>query len=712
MNPMPLRIVLAIAVVSIVASGSVHSEVVWSDEFEGDVIDTSTWTYDVGGWGFGNGQLEFDTARPENSYVENGNLVIEARREDYSGNAFTSARMLTQGRFGFRYGSLEARIKVPDTADGLWPAFWLLGNNFPGIDWPGSGEIDVLEIGSSQGIAEGLQQRKINCALHFSNAVGGYSNLVAWLDASVDLNLDYHLYKISWTPTDMTFFLDGVPYASWDITAGEFSEFHQPFFPILNVAVGGWDPSYTGVYSPAAVTAPFPAKMYVDWIRLSSNEHTEQYSSSSIEESGNFGVFTESTPVNASLVYEDGSDPAFEYGAAAALYTWNNMTAAPPSTASEGIESWSFDIAGGDWFGMGVFLPNFRNMKNYSDGYLHVDLKTASTAAMRIGIKSSRGGEFWLPVGDGTGEFGFPRDDQWHEVRIPLNRFANIDFHTIHQIFMIAGDPPPQGFNLSIDNVWWEPNVPRPAPQLGDFGVFTETASHKNAGAFALGVEGDFFVWENTLVDAPQNPYEGSESLSLGSAPGPTWFGAAFTPNVKFDLTAFRHPTSRLRFAMKTSSPVTFMIGMKSGNVDGIGQKWIPFVSGSDPYGFARDGLWYLIDIPVSDIATEVDLSEVSQLFQVLGVDGPISAIEFDDIHFTNGGDSRHPVTISMAKQGSDVVLSFLSDHLTNYRVLHQEDLSDPHWKVRSTLAGDGSEKAVTDAMSLPQQFYLVETIR
>lgn len=119
---MYLKATIIILIISCLACGPVYSDVVWSDEFNGGSIDSAMWTYDVGGKGFGNGQLEYDTARRENSYIENGSLVIEARREDYFGNSFTSARMLTQGRFAFKYGSLEARIKVPDTADGLWPA--------------------------------------------------------------------------------------------------------------------------------------------------------------------------------------------------------------------------------------------------------------------------------------------------------------------------------------------------------------------------------------------------------------------------------------------------------------------------------------------------------------------------------------------------------------------------------------------------------------
>lgn len=677
--------------------GPVMAGVVWSDEFEGDVIDPGTWTYDVGGHGFGNGQFEYNTARHENSYIENGNLVIEARRENYLGNQFTSARMLTQGRFAFKYGSLEARIKMPDTANGLWPAFWMLGNNFSGIPWPGCGELDIVEMGSKAGIEEGLQQRKINCALHFSGPSGEYANHVAWTNAPVDLSLDYHRYKVSWTPTTISFYLDDVPYGSWDITADYLSEFHQPCFPILNIAVGGYDPSYTGVYSPGAVTATFPAKMYVDWIRLYENPYTELYFGDDIAETGNFGVFTETTPVNASLVYQTGTEPGFEYGTNAALYTWNNMTEAGPTTPSEGSEAWSFNIAGGNWFGMGVFLPNFRNMDNYSDGTLHFDIKTTSTVGMKVGIKSSRAGEFWLPLGGASAEFGFPRDGAWHSVSIPLNRFANTDFRTIHQIFMIAGDPPPAALTLSIDNVWWEPSVPRPKPAGGNFGVFTETAAHKDAGEFMLGVDGNFFVWENTLVPRPQAPYEGSESISLQSAPGPTWFGAAFTPNVKHDLAAYNNPNGKLRFAMKTSASTTFMVGMKSGNMDGVGQKWITFQAGSDPYGFVRDGQWHAVEIPLADMGPEVDLSQVSQLFQILGTSGPISGIELDDIYFTGGAALQTNIVSAEVLDG--VGIRWPTSAGMNYTVQWAAELdTNTVWNSLSPpLQGNGTTNTMFD---------------
>jgi beta-glucanase (GH16 family) len=621
-------------------AGFAYSATVWSDEFDGSEIDKTLWTYDVGGGGFGNGQLEYNTARRENSYIENGNLVLEARREFYqeeTANQFTSARMRTQGRFAFKYGTLEARIKLPNGANGLWPAFWLLGNNFPGILWPVCGETDIVEMGSRAGITQGVQNKKINAAIHYDNN-GTYNFNAGWLDAPVDLNLDYHLYKLQWTPTAMTVYLDGVPFWSFDITADYLREFHQPAFPILNIAIGGWN--YVQINDPAGITAPFPAKMYIDWIRLYDNAYTEIFLGKDIEEDGNFGIFTETTPVNNALVYGVTTDPEFNYGNEAALYIWNNMTAVtPPIAPSEGSACWSFNIAGGTWYGMGVMVPNFRNMKNYSDGYLHFNMATTTNDTIKVGVKSSVGGESWLFLETAGEHFGLVRDGAWHEVIIPLNRFSNCDFQTVHQMLMIAGDAT-SATNISLDNIWWEPSVPRETPQNGNFGVYTENASHKTAGQYVLGDDGQFFIWGDTLIDNTQAPYEGSESISLKSATGMTWFGCAFTPTIKYNLTAFRYPESKLHFALKTSSSVAFRIGMKSGNVGGIGQKWIAFTAGSDPYGFVRDGAWHVVEIPMSDFTGEVDLFEVSQFFEILGTSGPITNIEFDDICFTGGGSS------------------------------------------------------------------------
>jgi hypothetical protein len=327
---------------------------------------------------------------------------------------------------------------------------------------------------------------------------------------------------------------------------------------------------------------------------------------------------------------------------------------ANPPAPSEGTNCWSFEIAAGNWFGMGVFLPNFRNMKNYSDGYLHFDIRTTEgdTTPLQVGIQSCVAGQlagdsanFWLPLGvDQTSEFGFARDGQWHSLKIPLNRFANVDFRTVNQLFQISSVVNPTApLNLSIDNVWWEPSSTRVTPQNGDFGVFTETPSHMTAGSFALATQGNFFVWANTMVPTTKHPYEGTNDISLASA-GVGWTGMAFTPNAKYNLSAFSYPGCNLEFAMKTTSATPFMVGMKSGNLDGVGQKWLTFPGpGGDPYGFVRDGQWHVVDIPMSNFAPEVDLSAVSQFFEILSQSAALSNIEVDDVHFTNGGAASPP---------------------------------------------------------------------
>ena len=721
--------ILSLAILVLTGS-TVESAVIWSDEFNGTEIDTETWIWDVGSHGFGNGQMEYNTSRAKNSYIDNGSLVIEAFREDYFGSSFTSARLNTQGRFAFKYGTLEARIQLPDTADGLWPAFWLLGNNFPGIAWPDCGEIDILESGAEAGILDGTQNELINCAIHYSNATNGYEYSAAWIEASDyigtdDLSADYHRYKVEWTPTDLTFYIDDFQYATWDITAAHFAEFHQPHFPIVNIAIGGWN--YVKMTDPADVTALPVAgsseKMKIDWIRLEDNAYTEIFLGEDTEETGNFGIFTETTPVNNALVYGDDSSPNWPYSDEAALYLWNNMTeSASPASPSEGDEVWSFDVGAGEWFGMGVFLPNFRNMKNYSDGFLHFDVATTLTDTLRIGVKSSRGGESWISVSDETSNLGFARDGNWHTVSVPVNGFSNIDFNTLQQIFMLVADSASASTTLSIDNVWWEPSVARPRPSSGSFGVFTEDATHKDAGEYVLGVDGEFYVWGDpqTLTPIAQTPYEGTNSLSFTGA-GQGWFGAAFTPSVKYDLSAFDNPNGKLNFAMKSSSTTTFYVGMKSGNVigppspegwanngpAGVGQLYIKFTPGSDPYGFARDGNWHTIEIPIADIAGDTDLSQVSQLFQILGVDGDISDIELDDIYYAGGRAFETNVVAALVQDGYGI--SWPSTDGSTYTIQWADDLgTNTVWNdLVSPVEGDWTTKTVFDPIGLQtNRFY------
>lgn len=230
-------------------------ELVWNDEFDGDSIDVANWTYDLGGHGWGNGESQHYTDRPDNARLENGMLVIEARQERYMGSYYTSARLKSQGLQEFQYGRIEARLKVP-AGKGLWPAFWMLGSNFSTVGWPDCGEIDIMEY-------VGREPDLILGTIHgpgYSGALG----LSHWNRQDYDIADDFHTYAVEWNEEQITWFYDGEEYGTYarsDIGEREWP-FDQPFFIILNLAVGGTLPG------PVGLDTVFPAQYLVDYVRV------------------------------------------------------------------------------------------------------------------------------------------------------------------------------------------------------------------------------------------------------------------------------------------------------------------------------------------------------------------------------------------------------------------------------------------------------------
>jgi beta-glucanase (GH16 family) len=254
---------------------------VWEENFNADTINHQTWTYDLANGceintcGWGNSEMEYYTNRKENARIENGNLVIEAHKETYKGKPFTSARLKTQGLMQFKYGTIEARIQIPNVNAGLWPAFWTLGT--VGGGWPAIGEIDMMEIGSKEALKDTLGNKRLSSAAHWSKADGSHEFNVFYKDAAVDLSADYHLYKMVWTKEFIKMYLDNVEYYSFDISKGaaaNLSEFHNPHHLLLNLAVGG---AYTGIYTEGGINAAFPSKMRVDYIKLYQNKGDSLY---------------------------------------------------------------------------------------------------------------------------------------------------------------------------------------------------------------------------------------------------------------------------------------------------------------------------------------------------------------------------------------------------------------------------------------------------
>ena len=612
-------------------SASVFAQApLWSEEFNGDRLDKSIWTFNTGGTGNGNNELQYYTADSSNAYVENGSLVIQAKREKYNDKEFTSARLLTQGRMSFKYGSLEARIKLPQAGNGIWPAFWMLGSSI-GIDgWPKSGEMDILEAGAIAFQTGGTVNKSISGALHWWEETGAGSQADSFAITQLPTNFydDYHLYKLDWTPSTVTISVDNTPYFTMDISGANKSEFREPGFILLNLAVGG---SYVGITDPNLITAPLPAKMYVDYVRLYKNANTELHLPTDKVYSGNFGISTETTPVLDELNWGDHTN----------LFIWNNMTSVA-TVPSEGSSALGYSVQPGSWWGLGLLHKDY-DLHNYTHGYLHVDIKTPSTMKMTIHVASSAGGSGDVDLVDGGDQYGLVRDGNWHSVAIPLSKFGNVDFNTIKTLFSISGDAPAAATTIAFDNIYFSESIRLQAPEQGNFGIYTENAAHKTAGEFGFGVNGDLFLWSNTLTLQPGNILEGTSSLNLKST-GQGWYGMGLTAREGFNLTAFDNANAALHFSMKTTDTVPFKIGFKSGNVNDIGQKWINFTQGSDPYGFVRDGQWHEIVIPIASLAKDIDLFDVRQLLQVLGTT-EINSLAIDDVYLSGGTLAKDPGT-------------------------------------------------------------------
>lgn len=229
-------------------AGPLTYQLVWADEFDSTAINTANWNFETGGGGWGNNEKQF--YQEANATVSGGNLVITAKKQVVNANQYTSARLTTQNKRIFTYGKIEARMKIP-MVQGLWPAFWTLGANFSTIGWPKCGEIDIMEHINTEDLVYGY--------MHWDNnghsSYGGKTNTTP---------AEYHVYAIEWDSGSIRWYLDGVLYHQANISynINGTNEFHEPFFIILNLAVGGNWPGQT------IDDSKLPAAFYVDYVRV------------------------------------------------------------------------------------------------------------------------------------------------------------------------------------------------------------------------------------------------------------------------------------------------------------------------------------------------------------------------------------------------------------------------------------------------------------
>ncbi|MDR1974179.1 MAG: glycoside hydrolase family 16 protein [Bacteroidales bacterium] len=273
----------------IIPENTIHPEyegytLVWVDDFSATELDKSAWNIEVNGDGGGNNELQF--YREENVTLgvepqsEKKCLILTAKKETYQGKTATSGRVTSMEKKFFKHGRIEASIKLPQTANGLWPAFWMMGNDYPSVGWPHCGEIDILEMGHSNGIRNSTQDRYFNGACHWGLSWNGgaYPNYAKASTNSYSMQDTFHLYTLIWDDNYIRMYLDIDKYhdvepyyemnisdKSSDNSPGKY--FHKEFFILFNLAVGG---NFPGIWNIAEITALSngEVKMYVDFVRI------------------------------------------------------------------------------------------------------------------------------------------------------------------------------------------------------------------------------------------------------------------------------------------------------------------------------------------------------------------------------------------------------------------------------------------------------------
>jgi beta-glucanase (GH16 family) len=234
------------------------TRLVWSDEFSHPGLPDSTkWSYDVGCHGWGNNELQcYTEKRSENARVENGNLIIEARKENYNEKKYTSARLISKGKGDWKYGRVEVNAKIPKGA-GTWPAIWMLASTTP-LKWPDDGEIDMMEH-------VGFDQGNIHAAIHSKKYNHGIGTQKTAIMPVPDCTDNFHIYALDWTPDTIKISVDNKVYFTFgnEHTDSLAWPFNEPFHLLLNIAIGGNWGGQKGI-----VDSIFPARMEVDYVRV------------------------------------------------------------------------------------------------------------------------------------------------------------------------------------------------------------------------------------------------------------------------------------------------------------------------------------------------------------------------------------------------------------------------------------------------------------
>ena len=281
-------------------------KLVWQDLFDANELNSQRWNIEVNGDGGGNNELQYYTDRAENVRLGddgkgNGCLILTAKKEVYGGRQATSGRITSKNKIAFKHGKIEAAIKLPKTANGLWPAFWMMGNDYDQVGWPRCGETDIMEFGNATGIKNGTQDRYFNGACHWGQSWENHPNYARAVTYQYSLQDDeFHIYTLIWDEekvamyVDLDKYPDAEPYYIMTIPATNDTNspgyyFHKENFILFNLAVGG---NFPGIWDINQITAlnesnDYQASMYVNYVKIYQKGTADE--SSSFLDKGDMG---------------------------------------------------------------------------------------------------------------------------------------------------------------------------------------------------------------------------------------------------------------------------------------------------------------------------------------------------------------------------------------------------------------------------------------
>ena len=469
-------------------------DIIWEENFN----DLDNWMKVTGNgsWGWGNGELEF--YQEENVEItdvpgEPGNnaLHITAREEsgpgiiDQWGNplSYTSGKVTTKAKIAIKYGVIETRVRVPDLDLGGWPAVWLLGT--ANYNWPRGGELDMMEMGSRQVFRDLHDEHNGGNSADNStvNQVVG-ANAIFYSDDAVTPENPSGAASISWDPDDdycRPYYNYDIPLNDrfviyrmyWDDESIRFTviddsvehdlytnsfpidsvseEFQRPFYLIANLAIGG---AFTDAYnlgdpgSGAPVSMPFPAEMYVDYIKVMEwNGHGEVHVGPPYPQSGTFGIYTDNTP----------TDDVLEAGVTSEIYVWEGTLTGGTIEPYEGENGISWTTTGLGWFGAGIMSIQPVNLFNFGEGHLKFMINIPANISFKIGIIDAWGNQSYVDFPANQTTYGLVRDGNWGQASIPVEDIRGewIDLRMLSYEFVIL-EVNGASCEFGLDDIYWD----------------------------------------------------------------------------------------------------------------------------------------------------------------------------------------------------------------------------------------------------------------